>query len=118
MKTARVIVSLMVAWCASVATAGAHAAPDWIGKNAPAVGAKAYSCVDPSDALARRWFQDEPCRWPMYHLPAAAVPGSGEARSLPSYPQPLAGAQAGHAMFWKFPVQPMGPHEAPRHSWR
>ena len=103
MKAAR---GVTVAWCASLIAAGVHADPDSIEKKAPA----AYSCVDPSDALARRWYQDEPCVWPMYQLP--------EHRPLPRFPQPEEGAQAGHAIFWRFPVQPMGPHEAPRHSRR
>ena len=120
MKVDLVLLVLVMAWCASPSTAGAQtpAPPDQLEKLAPAVGAKAYSCVDPSDALARRSFQDEPCRWPMYHLPAAAVPSSNEPLPLPKYPQPPAGVQAGHAMFWRFPVQPMGPYEAHRHSFR
>jgi len=54
----------------------------------------------------------------MYHLPAAVVPGFNEPMPLPKYLQPAAGPQAGHAMFWRFPVQPMGPYDAPRHSFR
>jgi len=109
MKADVVLSCLVIAWCASPPTAGAQT---------PAVGANAYSCVDPSDALARRWLQDEPCTWPMYHLPAAVVPGFNEPMPLPKYLQPAAGPQAGHAMFWRFPVQPMSPYDAPRHSFR
>jgi len=119
MKAGLVLVCLVIAWYASPSTAGAQTPPPpvQVEKHAPAVGAKAYLCVGPSDALARP-FQDEPCRWPMYHLPAAAVPSSNEPLPLPRYPQPPAGVQAGHAIFWRFPVQPMGPNEAPRHSFR
>ena len=119
MNTHRALVaSLGVALCAlaSAVSAQALANPDEIDKHAP--GAKAYSCVDPSDALARRWFQDEPCRWPMIHLPMTGVASSDEPRRWPAYPPRVAGAQDGHAMFWRFPVQPMGPQEVPRHSWR
>jgi len=119
MKANLVPVCLVIAGCASPSMAGAQtpAPADQFERHAAVVGAKAYSCVDPSDVLARRWFQDEPCRWPLYHLPAAVVPGSNESLPLPKYPQPPAGVQAGHAMFWRFPVQPMGPYEAPRHSF-
>ena len=119
MKVDLVLVCLVSAWCASPSTGDAQTtlSPAQFEKHAPAVGAKAYWCVDPSDALARRWFQDEPCRWPMYHLSAAAVPSSNEPLPFPKYPQPSAGAQAGHAMFWRFPVQPMGPYDAPRHTF-
>jgi len=112
-----VLVFLVIMWCASPSIAGAQMPPPaaQFENHLPAFGAKAYSCVDPSDALGRRWFQDEPCRWPLYHLP---VPGSNEPLPLPKYPQPPAGAQAGHDMFWRLPVQPRGPYEAPRHSFR
>ena len=118
MKVDIVLACLVIAWYASPSTAGAQALAPPVERHAPAVGTRAYSCVDPSDALARRWFQDEPCRWPMYHLPASAVLSSNEPLPLPKYPQPAAGLQAGHAMFWRFPVQPMGPYGAPRHSRR
>ena len=117
MKVELALLVLVAAWCASP-IAGAQTPPaEEFEKLAPAVGAKAYPCVDPSSPLARR-LQDEPCRWPMYHLPAAGVPSSNEPLTLPRYPQPPAGLQAGHAMFWRFPVQPMGPYEAPSHSFR
>ena len=77
-----------------------------------------YACVDPADATARRWLQREPCRLPLYHLPvagAAAWPESPlRAASLPARPE----RGRGHAMFWRLPVQPRGPYEAPRNSWR
>ena len=116
MKVDLALVSLVSAWCASPLTAGAQTTlpPTPFETHAPAGGEKAYSCVDPSDALARRRFQDEPCRWPMYQLPYAAVPSS---LPLPKYPQPSAGVQAGHTMFWRLPVQPIGPHDAPRHTF-
>ena len=92
MKADLVLVCLVIAWCASPSTAGAQtpAPPDQLEKHAPADGAKAYSCVDPSDVLARRWFQNEPCRWPMYRLPAAVAPSYSEPLPLPKYPQPPA----------------------------
>jgi hypothetical protein len=78
---------------------------------------QSYACVDPADATARRRLQREPCRLPMYQLPAAeglaplAPPLSA---ALPESPV----RERGHAMFWRLPVQPRGPHEAPRNSWR
>ncbi|HEU5297624.1 MAG TPA: hypothetical protein VFU71_22795 [Burkholderiaceae bacterium] len=81
-------------------------------------GAMAYACVDPSDASARRRFQDEPCRWPMLHLPVTPSASASEPKRWPVYPPKEPGAQDGHAMFWRFPVQPMGPYEVPRHSRR
>jgi hypothetical protein len=113
----RVLLCLVVTWCASPLAAGAQTA----GAQTPGAGAdsaKAWSCVDPSDVSARRWFQDEPCKWPMYHLPEPSAEAASEPRSLPTFPQPPAGAQAGHAMFWRFPVQPRGPYDAPRHGFR
>ena len=104
MNAAGVLVALVVACGLSPSPALAQTA--------------SHACVDPSDALARRQFQDEPCRWPMYELPAASATASGTTQSLPSYPQPDPDAQAGHAMFWRLPVQPRGPQDAPRHSWR
>jgi hypothetical protein len=115
MKANRVLMTWIVAWCASPSTAGAQApaAAERIEERVPAVGARTYSCVEPAEAFARRRLQDEPCRWPLYQLPATEV-----SPPLQRFPPPLAGPQAGHAMFWRFPVQPMGPHEAPRHSRR
>jgi hypothetical protein len=78
------------------------------------LGAKSYSCVDPSDALALPKIQGEPCKWPMYHLPAPPAPGSAEAARLPSFTSKSTGP--GDPMFWRFPVQPGGPFDAPRHS--
>ena len=114
------LVCLSMAWCAWPSTADAQSLPVPAGNEQyPTVlGARAYSCVDPSDALARRKVQDEPCRWPLYHLPATATPGSGEPPRLPNYSPKSSGAEPGHAMFWRFPVQPRGPYDAPRHTWR
>ena len=118
MSTRRVLVCLSIAALAWPSTVGAQSLPARAESDpAPSVlAAKAYSCVDPSDALARRKLQAEPCRWPMVHLPATTGSGSGEPRRLPSDP-PKSTASDGHAMFWRFPVQPRGPHGAPRHSW-
>ncbi len=115
-KAYRVLGYLCVAWCAaSPSTAGAQqpAASNWYDKDARAGDTKAYSCVDPSDALARRCFQDEPCKLPMYHLPSFNEPPR-----WPTYPPRSSATQEGHPMFWRFPVQPIGPYEVPRHSRR
>jgi len=78
MKVELALLVPVAAWCASP-IAGAQTPPaEEFEKLAPAVGAKAYPCVDPSSPLARR-LQDEPCRSPMYQLPSAAVSGSNEA---------------------------------------
>jgi hypothetical protein len=117
MKPHRILLCLCTAsWAASPSTASSQqsADPDWIEKNTQAVGARGYSCVDPSDALARRWWQNEPCKLPRYHLPVSGVPGFNEPPRWPTYP-PRSPAMEGHTMFWRFPVQPMGPYEAPRH---
>ena len=116
MKLELALLLLVAVWCASP-IAGAQTPPvDGFQMLAPAVRAEAYSCVDPYGPLARR-LQDEPCRWPMYQLPSAACPGSNEPLTFPKYAQPPAGPQAGHAMFWRLPVQPRGPFDAPRHSF-
>ena len=110
---ARALVGLCVLACT---TAGAQEAPSASDKSAPAVGAtQLYSCVDLNDALGRRSLQDQPCKAPMVHLPAARDPAA-----LPRGPiHPSKSANDGaHPMFWRFPVQPIGPHEVPRHSWR
>jgi hypothetical protein len=112
---------LCIAWCAllpSQAGAQQPAAPDRRQTHAHAADTKAYSCVETADALARRWLQDEPCTLPMYHLPTTVAAGFDESPRWPSYPPRTPGAQEGHAMFWRFPVQPMGPNEVPRHSRR
>ena len=110
-----VLCGLGIALCVLPSAVSAQAPSTAQGINAPAQGAKAYACVDPSDASARRVFQDEPCRWPMVHLP---VTNADESRRWPAYPPRSATAQDGHTMFWRFPVQPMGPLEVPRHSRR
>jgi hypothetical protein len=113
MKAHRLLVCMCVALCQAPFTAGAQqpAAPEWNGKYAHP---KPYSCVDPTDVLVRRRFQDEPCKLPMYDLPVAGSDGSPR---WPAYPPRAAGTE-GDPMFWRFPVQPIGPHEAPRHSRR
>jgi len=107
-------------YAASPSTASAQqpVAPDWNENYANSVGNKAYSCADPSDAVTRRWFQDEPCKLPMYHLPLPGAPNFGEPPRWPTYPPRSPTMDKGHAMFWRFPVQGNGPHEVPRHSWR
>jgi len=81
-----------------------------------------YACVDPADATARRWFQDEPCQLPMFHWPLPANPKIAEAPRWGTFQAGEPGAQAGHAFFWRFPVQGNGPHGAPSvgpwRSWR
>ena len=117
----RIFVWLCVALCAalpSTASAEQPVAPAWRQQYAHPVDIKAYSCVDPSDAMSRRWSQDEPCRLPMYHLPLTRVPDFDEPTRWPTFPPRSPTAQEGHAMFWRFPVQPLGPHGAPRHSGR
>jgi len=116
-----VFVWLCAAMCValpSTASAQQPVAPERNQKYAHSVSVKAYSCVDPSDATSRRWFQDGPCKLPMYHLALTGAPRFDEPTRWPTYPPRSPAAQGGHAMFWRFPVQPLGPHEAPRHSWR
>ena len=80
---------------------------------------RTYACVDPSDALARRRLQSEPCRLPMYELPRPDAPRPEEQPRRPAEsPDDEAARNPGHAMFWRFPVQGHGPHEVPRHTWR
>ena len=120
MKAYGLFVCLFAALSAATpSTAGAQqpAASDWHEKNAHAAETRGYSCVDPSDALARRWLQDEPCKLPAYHLPAPGAWSLNESTRWPTYP-PRSPAMEGHTMFWRFPVQPMGPYEVPRHGRR
>ena len=115
MKARRIFACLCAAWSAaspSIACAQQSAASQWNEKT------KAYSCVDPSDALARRWMQDEPCKLPRYHLPAPGAASFDEPPRWPAYPPKSPATEGAHGMFWRFPVQPMGPYEVPRHSWR
>jgi hypothetical protein len=77
-----------------------------------------YACVDPADPSARRWHQREPCRLPMFHLPVDEALGFADPLSRSASLPPLPERERGHAMFWRLPVQPRGPHEAPRNSWR
>jgi hypothetical protein len=87
--------------------------------NAAAAGVdpKPYHCVDPADVQARRWLQNEPCRLPLVRLPPGMALGSQAPPRGPTSLPPLPDRGPGHAMFWRFPVQPLGPYEAPRH-WR
>ena len=121
MKRYRNFVYLWAVWSTmSPPTAGAQqpAAPDWNEKSAHAVDTKVYACVDPSDAQARRRLQDEPCKLPMFHLPVPGVSGFNEPSRWPTYPPRSPATEGAHTMFWRFPVQPLGPHEVPRHTWR
>ena len=115
MKAYRIFVCLCAALPAALpVTAGAQQ-PAAADKNAQAGDAKVYWCVDPFDALARRWLQDEPCKLPSYQLPTTGVPGFSEPPRWPTYPPKSPATEGAHTMFWRFPVQPMGPYEAPRH---
>jgi len=112
---------LGLALCAaSATTAGAQQASFAQGREDALrpLDRQSYACVDPADATARRRLQREPCRLPMYQLPVAEALVSSDSpprsTSLPSPPE----REGGHAMFWRLPVQPRGPHEAPRNSWR
>lgn len=119
-KAYRIFVCLSAVLSATLPSTGSAQTPESphrSKKSAPALGSNTdYSCVDPSDVLARRWLQDEPCKLPMYHLPAPGVAGSSEPPRWPTYPP--RSTEGAHTMFWRFPVQPMGPHEVPRHTWR
>jgi hypothetical protein len=54
----------------------------------------------------------------MYDLPTAAdAASSGEPPRLPKYAPKSAGSERDHPMFWRFPVQPRTPYDAPRHTW-
>jgi hypothetical protein len=77
-----------------------------------------YSCVDPSDAMARRWPQEEPCKLPMYQPPLPATQNIDQTLRLPAQFLKESAIDGGHAMFWRFPVQGQGPQGAPRHTWR
>jgi hypothetical protein len=116
----RVLLCLCVALCAAFPSrtpAQPAAAPDGKAPYPYVAGVKAYACVDPSDATARRRLQDEPCTLPMYQLPrseVATVDGPPRQRLARS----SSGTDAGHAMFWRFPLQPLGPHQVPRHGGR
>lgn len=72
-----------------------------------------YACVDPADATARRWFQDEPCQLPMFHRPLPATTTVSEPPRWGSFQGNGSANEAGHAFFWRFPVQGYGPHGAP-----
>jgi hypothetical protein len=110
-------VALGAAW-PPTARAQAPAAPDAKVNRAHSVGVHAHACVDLSDALARRSLQDEACKLPLVELPRPAVPRFDERPRRPAPSPASPAADAGHAMFWRFPVQGHGPQEVPRHSWR
>jgi hypothetical protein len=116
-----VFVCLCVVWCAaspSAARAQESAALNGNEKRAAAIDpTMTYSCVDPTDPTARRRFQKEPCKLPMYQA-ITPDPTASPSRRWPSYPPRSLEAHGAHPMFWRFPVQPGGPHEVPRHSWR
>jgi len=120
MNTHRVLICLSLAAFAWPSTIGAQSLPATAGneQSSNVLGGRAYSCVDPSDALTRLKIQAEPCRWPMYDLYAAAgAASSGEPLRLPKYPPKSTGSEGDHRMFWRFPVQPRGPFDAPRHTF-
>ena len=117
----RPFICLCLALCAaspSVASAQQAVAADWQEKYPYSIGIQAYSCVDPSAAMARRRFQDEPCKLPMIHLPLPGLAKVGEPPLWQTYAPGSPETEAGHVMFWRFPVQGRVPHEVPRHSWR
>jgi len=112
-------VGLALAGCAAappLAGAQQAGADDRTGPRASATGP--YACVDPSDALARRRLQYEPCRLPLYELPRPEGPDFKEWSRLQPGPTGAPATDPGHAMFWRFPVQGRGPYEVPRHTWR
>jgi hypothetical protein len=102
----------------AIASAQQALVPDSQETHAAAAGDRGYACVDPLDAMARRRFQDEPCRLPSYHLPPREAPKSSESPRRQTPAPASAATGGGHAMFWRFPVQGHGPLEVPRHSWR
>ena len=105
---------------ASPTPAGAQSravSPDDANAARAMVEQKAYHCVDPADVLARRWPQKEPCRLPLVHLPPGIALGPPASPRWPTSLPRLPEREPGHAMFWRFPVQPLGPYDAPRH-WR
>jgi hypothetical protein len=112
-------VALCVALAAaSPSWAGARGSMAPSGKEQRTDGAatQVYACVDPSDALAHRRMQEEPCRLPMYHWPRTGAPRQDESPHRQTTPRRSSETEAGHSMFWRFPVQPLGPHEVPRHG--
>jgi len=119
MDSHRVFICLGLSAVAWPSTIGAQSlpAPAGTAQSPNVLAARTYSCVDASDALARM-VQAEPCRWPKYELPSWAGSGSGEPPRLPKIAPKSTGPEAHHAMFWRFPVQPRGPYDAPRHTWR
>jgi hypothetical protein len=93
------------------------ALPSTARAQSPGIDAQTYHCVDPADVLARRWPQNEPCRLPLVHLPPGVALGPQASPRWPASLPRLPEREPGHAMFWRFPVQPLGPYDAPRH-WR
>ena len=110
--------TLCVAW-PCVAIANDTTAPDEKPRPASVIDlAPTYSCVDATDASARRSVQQEPCKLPMYQLPVTRDATARSSTRWPTYPPKSPEADGAHPMFWRFPVQPGGPHEVPRHSRR
>ena len=105
-----------LALCAATAAGAQQVGSANEDRDAPlAVDRQLHACVDPADATARPRLQREPCRLPMYRLPAAESPASpSRTVILPPLPE----RDPGHAMFWRLPIQPRGPYEAPRNSRR
>ena len=120
MSVCRWCACLCAAWAAvpaSPASAQPVEAPP--GQTTHTQIAKAYACVHPSDVSARPQLQRAPCELPMVQLPLTGpAPGSDPARRWPAYPPKSPDEQWEHVMFWRFPVQPMGPYEVPRHGRR
>ena len=114
------LVCLCAVSCAaslSPARAGEPAPPGLHDKPAVWAARSGYACVDPSDALARPRLQDEPCQLPSYQMPFTDEPGIESPPPRQTFETGPAGANAGHAMFWRFPVQGRGQQGAPRHDW-
>jgi hypothetical protein len=68
------------------------------------------TCVDLTDAAVRRIVEIEPCKRPLVAPPVGTSP------RWPTYPSKE--SSAAHPMFWRFPVQPVGPLDVPRHFRR
>jgi len=98
-------------WAAVEATC---AAPDLRPQEPRPPAATRFACFDPADPGALRRLQDEPCRPPLLHLPRSTM--TEAAPNWPSYAPRDPADVSLHAPFWRFPVQPPGPHEAPRHG--
>ena len=107
-------VGLCLAWCAA---AGAAAPTAAVVDDVSTDAAVTWSCVELGDVSARRTLQREPCRLPLVPAPVARDAEAASPR-WPSYPAKSTDRDGAHPMFWRFPVQPVGPHDVPRHSRR